>query len=467
MENFKLLIGGELRSGSLSAEVLNPATETSVAACPRASANDVQDAVDAAKAAFPSWSKTSVEERQATLGRLADLIESHAERLAASLVAEQGKPVSEAQQEVAGASAFLRFYSTLVPGDVTLRDDSESLIRVRRRPLGVVAGIVPWNFPLLLAIWKLGPATLAGNAFILKPAATTPLTTLLLGELCAEIFPPGVVNIIADRDDIGSILSGHPDIAKVSFTGSAETGRRIMTSGADTLKRLTLELGGNDPALILGDVDVEETAAALFRVSFANCGQVCIAVKRAYVHQDIYDAFAEAISSIAASVRVGEGANPDTDIGPIQNKRQYDRVLSLLSSARQEGSIAAGGAALDGSGYFVQPTVVRDVDNGARIVDEEQFGPILPLIKIPSAEEGIKRCNASEYGLGASVWTKDYDRGLDLAGQIESGTVWLNKHADIGPHIPMAGCKQSGLGVEQAQEGLNEYAQLQVINTAR
>jgi acyl-CoA reductase-like NAD-dependent aldehyde dehydrogenase len=424
-------------------------------------------AVAAAKAAQPAWGATPLATRQQALLNLADAIGARADEFARLLTLEQGKPLPEAQGEVAWTQGFLRHYATLGLEDRVIQDDAAGHIVVRQRPLGVVVGIIAWNFPLLVAVWKIGPATLAGNAVVLKPAPTTPASALLLGEVCAQVFPAGVVNVITDANDLGPHLTAHPDVAKIGFTGSTATGKRIAASGADTLKRVTLELGGNDPAIVLNDVDVRETARAIFANAFLNCGQVCLAIKRAYVHADIYDAMAAELARLAQEAVVGDGLEQGTQIGPIQNATQFEKIKGFLDSARADGVIVAGGAALERAGYFVEPTIVRDVTDGMRIVDEEQFGPILPLVKFDDVDDVIARANASDYGLGGSVWSADVDRAAAIAARIDSGQVWVNQHLAIGPHIPMAGFKQSGLGVEQGVEGLAEYAQVQVVNIKR
>ena len=380
---------------------------------------------------------------------------------------EQGKPLPEAQGEVAWTEGFLRHYATLELSDRIIQDDEAGYIAVRHRPLGVVVGIIAWNFPLLVACWKIGPAVLAGNAIVLKPAPTTPVTALALGALCRDIFPAGVVNIITDANDLGPHLTAHPDVAKIGFTGSTATGKRIAAGSAEGLKRVTLELGGNDPAIVLEDVDVRETAKAIFGNAFLNAGQVCLAVKRAYVHADIYDAMCAELATLAQAAIVGDGLEQGTQIGPIQNAAQYEKVKGFLDAARADGTIVAGGQAIERAGYFIAPTIVRDVTDGMKIVDEEQFGPILPVIKFDDVEDVVARANASDYGLGGSVWSANVERAAAIAARIESGQVWVNQHIAIGPHIPMAGFKQSGLGVEQAEEGLAEYSQLQVINIKR
>jgi acyl-CoA reductase-like NAD-dependent aldehyde dehydrogenase len=462
-----MLIGGRLVDGDHQMDVINPATEEVFATVARASERQADEAIEAAATAFPAWAEVPLAERQAKVAALADAIAANADIFARALTQEQGKPLAEAQGELAWTDGYLRHYATLEIAERTIQDDASGLIQVRRKPLGVVAGIIAWNFPLLVACWKIGPAVIAGNTIVLKPAPTTPVTALMLGELCQKIFPPGVVNIIVDANDLGGYLTADPRIAKVGFTGSTATGKKIMASAADGLKRLTLELGGNDPGIVLGDVDVRATAQGIFNAAFLNCGQVCLAIKRAYVHDSIYDAMCEELARLAEAAVVDDGLAQGAQIGPIQNKAQYEKVKAFLDRARADGTIVAGGEVIDRAGYFLRPTIVRDVTDGDQIVDEEQFGPILPVIRFSDVDDVVARANASPYGLGASVWSRDVDRALAVAERIESGSVWVNQHVAIGPHIPMAGVKSSGLGVEQAEEGLAEYTQLSVINVAR
>jgi acyl-CoA reductase-like NAD-dependent aldehyde dehydrogenase len=467
MADYKLLIGGDLVDGDMTMDVINPATGEAFCKVPRASASQADAAVAAAKAAVPGWSALPWADRQAKLIELADAIAARKDEIARVLTMEQGKPLAEAMGELAWTDGYLRHYATLELPERVIQDDDSGYIAVRHRPLGVVVGIIAWNFPLLVACWKIGPAVLAGNAIVLKPAPTTPVCALILGQICREVFPAGVVNVITDANDLGPQLTAHPDVAKVGFTGSTATGKRIAASGADTLKRVTLELGGNDPAIVLEDVDVRETAQAIFGNAFLNNGQVCLAVKRAYVHADIYDAMCGELARLAEASIVDDGLQQGTQIGPIQNAMQFEKVKGFLEAAREEGTIVAGGDVMERAGYFIRPTIVRDVTDGDRIVDEEQFGPILPLIRFDDIEDVIARANASEYGLGGSVWSKDVNRAGEIASRIESGQVWVNQHIAIGPHIPMAGFKSSGLGVEQSVEGLAEYTQTQVVNIKR
>jgi acyl-CoA reductase-like NAD-dependent aldehyde dehydrogenase len=467
MTEYGLLIGGELVPGDATMEVVNPATGDAFVTVPRASSRQADEAIAAAKAAFSGWSDISIEGRRAKIVALADAIAANKDELARTLTLEQGKPLPEAQGELAWTEGYLRHYATLELPDRVIQDDAAGYVAVRHKPLGVVVGIIAWNFPLLVACWKIGPAVLAGNTIVLKPAPSTPVTALALGRLCKEIFPAGVVNIITDNNDLGPHLTSHPDVAKIGFTGSTGTGKAIAVNAASGLKRVTLELGGNDPAIVLDDVDIKATAEAIFNNAFLNCGQVCLAVKRAYVHQDIYDAMCDELARIAREVVVGDGLEQGTRIGPIQNRVQFEKVKGFLETAKREGNIIAGGEVLDRDGFFIAPTIVRDVTDGDNIVDEEQFGPILPVVSYSDIDDVVARANASEYGLGGSVWGKDVERAAGIAGRIDSGQVWVNQHIAIGPHIPMAGFKNSGLGVEQSVEGLAEYTQLQVINIAR
>ena len=467
MTDFKMLIGGLLVEGDHTLDVINPATGSSFATVARASAAQADQAIAAAKAAGPAWAATPLEDRRKAVLALADAIAARGDEIARVLTSEQGKPLPEAQGELAWTDGYLRHYCTLDLPDRIIQDDAAAYIAVKHKPLGVVVGIIAWNFPLLVACWKIGPAVLAGNTIVLKPAPTTPATALLLGEICKDVFPAGVVNIIADNNDLGAHLTSHPDVAKVGFTGSTATGKRIMASSADTLKRLTLELGGNDPAIILEDVDVKQTAQAIFNNAFLNNGQVCLAVKRAYVHNDIYDAMCSELAALADAAIVDDGSKQGTQLGPIQNKAQYEKVKGFLETAKRDGTIIAGGEVMERDGYFIRPTIVRDVTDGHQIVDEEQFGPILPVIRFGDIDDVIRRANNSECGLGGSVWSKDIAKATAIAERIESGQMWVNQHIAIGPHIPMAGFKGSGLGVEQSVEGFAEYTQIQVINVAR
>jgi acyl-CoA reductase-like NAD-dependent aldehyde dehydrogenase len=467
MSDYKLLIDGALVDGDSEMDVINPATEEVLARCPRASKAQLDAAVAAAQRAFPAWRDTPIAERKAKLTAIADIIQANAADLARILTQEQGKPIADATGEVYGASAFFRYF-TMLDLPVKVLDDSESRrVETHRRPLGVIGAIVPWNFPMILMAFKVPAALLAGNTMVLKPAPTTPLSTLKLASLIAGVLPPGVLNVIADAGELGAAMTAHPGIRKISYTGSTATGKKVMAGAADALKRITLELGGNDASIVLPGSNPKEVAPKIFAGAFQNSGQVCIAIKRAYVHDSIYDAMCEELTILADAAVMGDGLEQGTQLGPIQNKTQYDRVMGIIESARQDGKIIAGGERQGEKGYFIRPTIVRDITDGSRLVDEEQFGPVLPVIRYTDAEDALARANNSEYGLGGSIWSPDLDKAYDLATRMESGTVWVNKHADLAPNIPFGGAKGSGIGVELGEEGLAEFTQLQVINVAR
>ena len=467
MSDYKLLIGGKLVAGDMVMDIINPATEEVLAVCPRGSEAQLNAAVAAAKAAFKGWANRPIDERRACITQLADAIEARTTEFARLLTQEQGKPLSESTAEIAYTAAFMRYLASLDLHGRLIEDNDVRRVELRRKPLGVVGCIIPWNFPVLIVAFKVPMALLAGNTVVVKPAPTTPLATLRIGELCAEIFPPGVINIITDHNDLGGVLTAHPDIAKISFTGSTETGKKVMASAASTIKRITLELGGNDAAIVMPDADPKAIAPGIFGAATMNAGQVCLAIKRVYAHESIYDELCSELARLADAAIVDDGLKQGAQIGPLQNKMQYEKVKGFLEDARANGNIIAGGQIEDRPGYFIRPTIVRDVEDGCRIVDEEQFGPILPIIRYADPQAALARANASPWGLGGSIWGTDRDKAYDLACEMESGTVWINKHLDFGPNIPFGGAKQSGIGVEFAEEGLHEFTQIQVVNEAR
>jgi acyl-CoA reductase-like NAD-dependent aldehyde dehydrogenase len=465
-KSFKLLIGGRLVDGASTMPVINPATGEAFTQAPRADMAQLNEAVAAAKAAFPAWAAQPIGQRRELLLALATMLEQRVPEFAALLTQEQGKPLSQAAFECMGCVFVTRGMASFDLEPVVLRDDGVARAVEYRAPLGVVAAITPWNFPLILLINKLAPALLAGNTLVVKPAPSTPLTTLLLGALCAGLLPPGVVNVIVDQNDLGTALTQHADVAKVAFTGSTATGRKVMASAAGTIKRVTLELGGNDAALVLDDVDVKETARKVFDGATLNAGQICVAVKRAYVPDQLYDAFCEELAKLAGEMVVGNGTDPSTQLGPVQNRAQFEKLQQFLDDAQRNGKVIAGGAPLQRPGYFIPPTIVRDIDDSALIVREEQFGPVLPVLRYSDVEDAIRRINDSEYGLAATVWGRDVRRAAEVAQKIESGTVWVNKHLDIAADLPFRGAKQSGIGAELGRAGLEEYTQARVVNVA-
>ena len=466
MGAYKLLIDGGLVDGDAVMDVVNPATEDVIATCPRASVRQLDMAVAAAKRAFPAWARTPIAERKAALLTIAEIIETNAAELARLLTQEQGKPVSDAIGEVHGAVAYFRYFTGLDLPVETIDGGPKRRIEKRRIPLGVIGAIIPWNFPLLLFAFKVPAALLAGNTVVVKPAPTTPLSTLRLCELIKDVLPAGVLNVITDVNDLGSAMTAHPDIRKISFTGSTATGKKVMAGAAEHLKRITLELGGNDAGIVLDDVDPKTAASKIFAGAFGNSGQVCLAIKRLYVHESIYDAMCDELGKLADAAIVGDGLEQGTQFGPVQNRMQYVKVTGLIREAADYGTVMNHGGDKPEKGFFIRPVIVRDIADGNRLVDEEQFGPVLPVIKYSDPEDALARANSSLHGLGGSIWSSDLNRAQALAERMEAGTVWINQHVDIGPNIPFGGAKQSGLGVEMGEEGLAEFTQLQVINAA-
>ncbi|MES2497508.1 MAG: aldehyde dehydrogenase family protein [Pseudomonadota bacterium] len=461
-----LLVDGQAHPGTSSFDVINPALGTAFARCPKADVALLDEAVAAAKRAFPSWAATPIDERAKLLGQIADVLETKVDELAAVLTAEQGKPLDQAAGEIKGAVGVLRAFAKMRLEPKVLRDDGKQRVVEHRVPLGVVGGIMPWNFPLVLLINKLGPALMAGNTMVAKPAPTTPLTTLLFGEICREILPAGVFNIICDENELGAALSSHPDIAKISFTGSTATGKKVLASTAATLKRVTLELGGNDAAIVLDDVDTKLVARKVFDGAMRNAGQVCVATKRAYVPAAIYDDFCDELGRIARETVVDDGTRQGAQIGPVQNRQQYDKLTALIADAATAGKIVAGGEPMDGPGYFIRPTIVRDIADDAPLVRDEQFGPVLPVLKYDDIEELLTRVNDTEYGLGGTIWATDVERATALALRVRTGTVWVNRPQGIDPKVPFRGAKQSGIGTEMGEAGFEEYTQGQIVSVS-
>ncbi|HZG34044.1 MAG TPA: aldehyde dehydrogenase family protein, partial [Sphingopyxis sp.] len=387
--NFPMTIDGRAVEAAATLDVRNPATGAVFAQAPDASAADLDAAVAAAARAFPGWRDTPPAERKACLVKAAEAIEAHADELAALFVKEQGRPLPGAKMEILGAAMWMKATTMLdIPVDVT-EDSDTRRIEVHHVPLGVVCGIVPWNFPVLLASWKIGPALMAGNTLVLKPSPFTPLCTLRIGELVRDIFPAGVINIISGGDALGPLMTAHPGFAKISFTGSTATGRRVMESAAKDLKRITLELGGNDAAIVLPDVDVDAVAEQLFEGAFHNTAQVCVATKRLYIHADIYDRLRDRLHQLARELPVGDGAEQGNRYGPIQNEPQYRRVLALLDDARANGLTLLEGGSVPDQGYFVPLTLVDNPPEDSRVVVEEAFGPVLPLLKFTDIDDVV------------------------------------------------------------------------------
>lgn len=462
-----MTIGGRPHRGNGSFEVVDPATEAVIGHAPSCSRQLLDAAMDAARAAQRDWALDD-EARREALRASADVLLDRCDELAQLLTAEQGKPQAEAVEEVEGAAAWFRYFAGLEWPRTVIRDDERAFIEVVPRPLGVVAAITPWNFPLLLSCWKIAPALRAGNTVVVKPSPFTPLSTLRMAELLNEVLPAGVLSAVSGGDELGAWMTAHPIPRKISFTGSVDTGRRVMRAAADDLKRLTLELGGNDAAILLDDVDLERAAESLFWGAFLNAGQVCSAIKRVYAPASRYEEVVDALAGIASGVRVGPGSEPDVAIGPINNLPQRDRVLGLIADAVDRGAtVAAGGSALKRPGWFVAPTILAEAKEGMAVVDEEQFGPVLPVLRYEGEDEAVRRANATEFGLSGSVWSSDPERAAQRAEQLECGTVWVNDHLALAPYQPFGGHKHSGLGVENGPWGLDSFSELQVLHRRR
>lgn len=462
--DYTLTIDGAAVDTATRVDVINPATGKVFASAPRAGQAELDLAVAAATRALPAWKALGWEGRRDLLVKAAKAIEPQLDQFTALFVAEQGRPTALAKGEVQMGAWWLKSVARQdLPNEIVEDSDTRQVI-VKHEPLGVVAAIVPWNFPFLLAMWKIAPALLAGNTMVLKPSPYTPLCSLKLAELWRDILPAGVYNVISGDDALGPLMTAHPGFAKISFTGSTATGKRVMEAASRDLKRITLELGGNDAAIVLPDVDVAEVAPKLFFGSFYNSAQVCIATKRLYIHDDIYDEMLGAFHRLAKEAVVGDGAQQGVQYGPVQNRAQYDRVRGLIEGARAEGLTLLQGADVpEGDGYFIPITLVDNPPENAAVVTEEAFGPILPLLRFSDIDDVVARANNCDYGLAGAVWSKDIDAAVAVADRMETGTVWINDNFQNGPHIPFAGAKQSGFGVENGAEGLREFTFPKVI----
>ena len=464
---YTLLIDGEAVTAERQMDVFNPATGKAFAQAPAASAADLDRAVAAAQRAFTTWRTTPLAQRRERVLQAAQALAAQADDLAALLTRENGRPLAFAKEEILGAVYWMMELAKIdLPVEVT-EDTPTRRIEVHHEPLGVVAGLVPWNFPVLLASWKVAHALLTGNTIILKPSPFTPLTTLAIGELWREIFPPGVFNVLSGSDDLGPLMTAHPGIAKIAFTGSTATGKRIMASAAQDLKRITMELGGNDPAIVMPDVDLDSVAQQLFFGAFINSGQVCVAAKRIYIHDTIYNALRDKLHALALSMKVGDGAEAGTMFGPIQNLPQFKRVKALMDEARDRGLTLLEGGPVPEQGYFLPLTIVDNPPDDARVVVEEAFGPIVPLLRFNDIDNVIARANGGNYGLSSSVWCNDLALAKSIGMRLDAGTVQINQILQSTPATPLGGHKQSGIGVENGLAGLLEFTQTKAVYTPR
>jgi len=457
--------GADARPASY-AHVPYPGTELVIATAPVGDAATVDAAVRAAHAAFPGWAATPWADRQAALQRFADLVEADAHTLSYLVTSETGRPLRRSLSEVVGAVRYIRTVASVAPSETRI-DHATSRIRLVQRPLGVVGAIAPWNGPVILAVVKIATALVAGNTSVLKPSPFSPLSALHFGRLAREAFPPGVCSIVTGGGDVGAALVAHPLVAKISFTGSTATGRAIAASAATDLKRVTLELGGNDAAIVLGDADLARFVEFTTQISLANCGAFCAGIKRVYVERGIHDELVERFAARIAAITVGDGFDEASDMGPIQNRPQYERVLGFRDDALASGGVLHGDAgAMPGSGLFIAPSVATGLGLDHRLVVDEQFGPILPIVPVDDLDEAVRLANAGPYGLGGSVWSRDIDRAVAYAEQLDVGSAWVNQHGAFDAAVPMPLAKDSGIGIDYGDFGVAEHSQATLINVA-
>ena len=449
-------------------EIADPATGALVGLAPEHTTADLETAISAARAAQPGWAARSHAERSELLNLAADAVEANAEALAMLLSREQGKPLNgpNARFEVGACAAWLRATAGFVLEPEMLVDDEGGKAELHYRPLGVVGAIGPWNWPMMISVWQLAPALRMGNTVVLKPSEYTPLSVLALVHVINSVLPQGLLHVVSGGRDVGEAISTHPGINKIMFTGSTATGKAIIRSSADTVKRLTLELGGNDAGIVLPDADPKKIAEDLFWGAFINTGQTCAALKRLYVHENIYDQVCQALVEVAQRMPMGNGLDENNVLGPLQNKAQFNIVASLVQAAKDSGArVLLGGNPEAGQpGYFYPTTLIADIDNDNALVTEEQFGPALPIIKYSTVDEAVAMANGLDVGLGASVWSSDIDTARKVATRIQAGSVWINKHGTVDPRIPFGGAKMSGYGREFGVEGLKQLGQPQAIS---
>ncbi|NUT70336.1 aldehyde dehydrogenase family protein [Pseudarthrobacter sp. C4D7] len=468
METYDALLASIAPAAGTGRTIFDPATGEAVGDAPIHDLDHLENAVAAAVAAQPAWAALGHEARSAALLKAANAVERSAEELAQLLSREQGKPLNgpNARFEVGACVAWLRATAGLPLEPETLVDDGETRAELHYRPIGVVGAIGPWNWPMMITVWQLAPALRMGNAVVVKPSEYTPLSVLALVKVINEELPEGLLAVVSGDRNVGARLAEHPAVGKVMFTGSTTTGKAIIRSSADTVKRLTLELGGNDAGIVLPDADPQAIAQDIFWGAFINTGQTCAALKRLYVHEDIYDAVCDELTNVAKAMPMGNGLDENNVLGPLQNQAQYDVVANLVEAAKASGAriLLGGNPDTDQPGYFYPTTLVADMDNGNPLVAEEQFGPALPIIRYSTIDEAVEKANGLDVGLGASVWSPDLQAARDVAARLQAGTVWINRHGAVDPRIPFGGAKQSGYGVEFGVEGLKALGVPQVIN---
>ena len=464
MKSYEMTIGGRGASSPQTLEVVDPATASPFARVYDATREQLDQAVAAAAEAFPLWSATPHSERAAAVRAFAGVLERNADEVAELITREAGKPLGKGRSELASSIKWLAADANLELPVEVLRDDETWRVELRRTPVGVVGAITAWNYPVLLATFKVGPALLTGNTVVIKPSPYTPVATLRIVEMAQEVFPPGVLNAVSGGDELGRWMTENPIIRKITFTGSAATGRKIMASASGNLKKLTLELGGNDAGIVLDDVDLDAVKDDLFWSRFANCGQVCAALKRLYAPASRYDEVVDALVSVARTVKVGSGTEEGVQVGPVQNAVQLELVREAVNDAVAKGAgVAFQGNVPEGPGYFFPITILRDVPKNSDIVQNEVFGPVLPIIRYRDPEDALRNANDSPFGLGGSVWSGDVARANRLIGRLETGNAWVNTHPAMGPDVPWGGIKQSGLGKEGSRYGHEEFTDARAV----
>jgi acyl-CoA reductase-like NAD-dependent aldehyde dehydrogenase len=467
MTEFTMTVDGQAVTSPGTLKVINPATGEVFAEVPDCTREQLDVAMESAKRAFGTW-KDDYGRRRAVMYACAEALEANADELGRLATMEQGMPLAAGVAGVHGAARNFRWYADLEIPRVTVQDDAAAHIEIVRRPIGVIAAIKPWNVPIGMAVNTIAPAFRAGCTVVLKPSPYTPVVTVRMGEILRDLVPAGVLSIVSGGNELGQWMTEHPVPRGVSFTGSIATGKKVNVAAAADLKRVLLELGGNDAAIVLPDADPVDVAEKLFWPAFRNSGQICMAVKRVFVPEELQARVVGALAAKARSVKVGNGLDEGTELGPINNEPQFERVKGLVAEAIEQGAVAAaGGHPIEGDGYFFEPTILTNLAEGTRIVDEEQFGPALPVLTYRTVPEAIERANATNYGLGASVWSSDPLRAAEVAEKLEAGTVWVNTHMQLTHDAPFTGMKWSGLGSEMGLWSIYAYTDPQTVYRTR